>query len=80
MGLASDQVPKRLPFQQLHGDEGLAFELIYLVNRADVGVVERRRGLGFAPEALQGLMSLAISSGRNFKGDKAMRARVSSAL
>ena len=40
-----------LPLQQLHSDEGLAFMLAALVNRTDVGVVQRRGGAGFTLEA-----------------------------
>src|SRR5712692_2631959 len=49
--LSSDQVLQRLPVQKLHGDERLAFGLVNRVDRADVGVVERRSGLGFALES-----------------------------
>ncbi len=39
-GLGRNAMLERLPFQQLHGDEGLASELISVVNRADVRMVE----------------------------------------
>ena len=45
-------VAQRLPCQQLHHDEGLAFVFFDFVNRADMGVVQRRGGPRFAIEAL----------------------------
>jgi hypothetical protein len=42
-----------LPLQQLHRDELGAFVLVDVVNRADVRVVERRRGPRFALEAIR---------------------------
>jgi hypothetical protein len=47
-----------LPLQILHGDEGLAFVLANLVNRADIGMVECRGGPCFPLETLQRLMVL----------------------
>jgi len=45
-------VLQRLALQQLHADEGLALVLVDVVDRADIGVVEGRRGPGLALEAL----------------------------
>jgi len=42
-----------LPFEQLHGDERLAFVFINVVDGADVGMIQRRRGARLALEALQ---------------------------
>jgi hypothetical protein len=42
---------QRLPFQQLHGDERLPLELVNVVNRANVRVIERTRGARLALEA-----------------------------
>ena len=39
-GLGGDAMLERLPFQQLHHDEGLAFVSADVVNGADVGMVE----------------------------------------
>ena len=50
--LAADAVPQRLPLQQLHGDEVLAVGFIDFVDRADIGMVERRGGKGLALESL----------------------------
>jgi len=48
-------VLQRLPFQQLHGDERLTFVLTDIVDRVDIGMIERGGCLGFAPEALERL-------------------------
>ena len=37
-------IAQGLALQQLHGDERLAFVLVKFINRADVGVVQRRNG------------------------------------
>ena len=42
-----------MPIQKLHGDERLITVLADVVNRADVGVVERRGRLRFAPETFE---------------------------
>ena len=46
-----DAVLQRQPVQKLHNDEGLPILLDNVVNRADVGVVQCGRGLGFALKA-----------------------------
>jgi hypothetical protein len=45
---------QRLAFQQLHGDEGLAFVLVNVVDGADVRMIERRRRASFALGAFPG--------------------------
>jgi len=52
---ALDRLPERLPFEHLHDDEGVSIGLVNLVNGADVGMVQRRRGLGFTPKTGQRL-------------------------
>ncbi len=54
--LPLDQVPEGLPFQQLHGNEWLAFVLADLVDRADVGMVEGRGSLCLPLEPFQCLV------------------------
>ena len=39
-GLAGDAMLQGLAFEQLHGDEGPAFEFADIVNRADVGMIQ----------------------------------------
>jgi hypothetical protein len=46
--LAANAVPKRLPLQQLYGDEVLAIGFVNFINCAGVGMIESRRGESFA--------------------------------
>ena len=50
--LTLDAVLQRLPFQQLHGDEGLTLVLPYIVNDTNVRMVQRGCGAGLALEAI----------------------------
>ena len=75
-GRAFDAVLERLAVQELHGDEGLMVLLPDLINRADVGVIQRRGRLCFTPEAFQGLMVLGKAFGQEFQGDKSVESRV----
>jgi len=52
-GLAGDVVLQRRPFQEFHRNESLAFKLANVVDSANVGMVQRRSGPGFAPETGQ---------------------------
>ena len=61
--LAADEVLEGLAFEQLHDDEVLALVLADVVDRADVGVVQGRRGPRLAPEALDGARVLRRSPG-----------------
>ena len=49
---------ERLAFQELHRDERLPIGFVNLVNRADVRVIERGGGAGFALEAFERLAVL----------------------
>ena len=49
--IGGDERTERLPLDMLHDDEGLAFMLANLVDRADVGVVQGRGGAGFLEQA-----------------------------
>ena len=46
-----DDLPERLPFHIFHHDEPLPLGLYDVVNRAEVGMVQGRRGLGLLQEA-----------------------------
>ena len=76
---AGDAVLERLAVQKFHGDEGFARLLADVVNRADVGMIQGGRGLGFAPKALEGLRIVGDVVGQEFERDKTA-SRMSSAL
>ena len=65
-------LPQRLPFQELHGDEGLALVPSDLVDRADIGVVQSRGRPGLALKPLQCLMVLGEPFRQELEGDKAV--------
>ena len=46
---------ERAPFQKFHGDEGAAAIFADIVNRADVGMIQRGGGLCFALKTLERL-------------------------
>ena len=77
---AGDEMLQRHAVEELHGDEGLlAILFADFMDGADVGMIQRRGGSGFAPEAFQGLRVLRDIVGQKFQGDEASKA-VSSAL
>ncbi len=63
---------QRHAIQILHGDERLAVLLVYFVDRADVGMVQCRSGLGFALKTGQSLGVLRYFVGQEFQGYEAM--------
>ena len=67
---------ERLPFEQLHGNERAAFEFADIVNSADVRMIERRGGAGFAAEPLDGLGVLGNVVGKEFQGNATTEAGV----
>ena len=54
-GAAVDAVLERLAIEKFHGDEGLAILLADVVNRANVGMVQRGCGLRFTLESRESL-------------------------
>ena len=62
--------------QTLHGDERLPVLLANVVNRADVGVVQRRCSLRFALKACERLRVAGNILRQELKGDEAMQPRV----
>src|SRR5882672_4290390 len=69
-GTAVDAVLQGLAFKELHDDESLAVFLVDLVDGADVGMVQRRGGAGFALKAVQGLTVFGEFIGEKLKGDE----------
>ena len=51
-GPLPDPLVEGLPVEERHGEKRLAVPLVDLVDRADIGMVQRRRGLRLAQEAL----------------------------
>ena len=76
---ATDSMLQRHSLEELHDDEGVAVLLADLVNRADVGMIQRGRGPRFPPEALDACGSVANSGETNFRATKRW-SRESSAL
>jgi len=73
---AGDAFAKRLTFEELHGDESAAFVFTDVVDGADVGMVERGCGAGFALEALEGLAVVGERLGKKFQSDMAAETKV----
>ena len=71
-----DGVLERLAFEALHGDEGVAVFLADVVDGADVGVIERGGGLGFALEAGERLRVFGDGVGEEFQSDETIEAGV----
>ena len=73
-GPAGDAVLQRHAIEKFHGDEGLAVLLADVVNGADVGMIQRGGGLGFASGNGRGLagrwrlLQAEISARRNDSG------------
>ena len=73
---AREAIAQGLPLQQLHHDEGLAFVLADIVNRADVGVIEAGRGPRFADQPLDRLAIPGQLFRNELEGDRAAKADV----
>ena len=67
---------QRLSFQQFHGDEMLAVRFVDLVNRADVRMIERGGGKGFALESFAGCGIILHFRGQEFQRDVAPQLEV----
>lgn len=75
-----DATLQRLAFQQLHGDEVLALELVDFVNRADIGVVQGRGGACLALEALNRSRVPGVLVGQELEGNAATQLGVFGAV
>ena len=69
--LARDALPEGLALQQFHHDVGLAMLLTNLMNRADVGMIQRRGSTGFTLESFQGLPVFRQFFGEKLERDEA---------
>jgi hypothetical protein len=65
-----DVVLQRHAIEEFHGDEGAALLFAYVIDRADIGVVERGGGPRFASEALQRLRIVGHGIGQELEGDE----------
>src|ERR1700722_2945654 len=73
---ALDQVLQGRTFEILHGDEGLTLLLADIVDGADVGMVQRRGGLGLTLEAAESLGILGDFIGQELQRHKTAQAGV----
>src|ERR1700726_2014200 len=67
---SADLVLQSLPIQKFHGDEPPPLEFIYFVNRANVGMVQRRGGLCFTLESLERQLVLSQIFRKKLQRDK----------
>ena len=74
--LTSDSMPERLTLQQFHGDEGSPVGFVNLIDGADVGVVQRGRGLGLPLKTAEGLSVFGELVGKELQGDVAAELQV----
>ena len=63
-------------FQIFHGDIGSSIFLANVVNRADIGMIQCRRGLRLALETAECLRIAGDLVGEKFQGDEAVQARI----
>jgi len=69
----SDAMFQGRAVQKLHGNESLPVLLADVVNRADVGVIQCRCGLGFALKAGERLRVACNVLWQEFEGDEAVQ-------
>jgi hypothetical protein len=67
---------ERLALEELHGQERPIILLPNFMNCADVGMIESRRGPGFAPEAFERLQVIREFLGQKFQCDMTPEAEV----
>ena len=71
--LTQEAMLQRDAIEKLHRDEGAAFFFADVVNRADVGMVQRRCGFRFAPESFQRLTIVGQLFGQELKSNEAVK-------
>ncbi len=74
--LARDAVLQRYPVQKLHGDESLAVLFANVINRANVGVIQRRGSLCLTLKTGQSLGISGNFIGQELEGNKTAQPRV----
>src|SRR5450755_4444334 len=74
--LARDAVFQSYSVEEFHGDERLAVFLPYIVNGADIRVIQRGSRLGLALKTSQGLRVAGDLVRQEFHSDKTVQARV----
>src|ERR1700735_3979299 len=67
---------KRGAVEEFHDEEGASGVLADVVDGADIGMVQRRGGFGFAAETLKCLMILGEVVGKKLERDKTSEAGV----
>ena len=75
-GSRGEAVAQGFAFEQLHGDERLPVVLVDVVDRTDVGVLERGGGAGLALEPLEGLRIADQILGQELQRDAAAELQV----
>ena len=75
-GPAVDEVLQSGAVEKFHGDEGFAVLFADIVDRANVGMIQRGGCLGFALEAAEGLLVAGNFVGKKFQRDEALQAGV----
>ena len=73
---ASNSVFEGLAFEQLHGDERLFIGFFHRIDCADVRVIKRRSGEGFALEAFACAGIFSRFFGKKFQRDAAVQLQV----
>src|SRR5208337_2729824 len=75
-GTVADEMLQRCAVEVLHDDVGLAVLLAYVVDGADIGMIEGGCGSSLAAEALERLAVSGYIFGEEFEGDEAVEAGV----
>ena len=71
-----DHVLQRAAIQEFHGDERFSIRLADVVNRADVGVIQRGSGLRFSLKARESLRVFRHIIGQEFQRNETVQPRV----
>jgi hypothetical protein len=67
---SGDAVLQRHPIQKLHGDERFAMLVVNFVDRADIGVIQRRGSFRFALKPAKGLRVFGYVVGQELESHK----------